>query len=263
MIKVNHNAGFFSCCSVRLEKIIEFYNLNKKLPDDVDSSCQFKLYKNENTLDNDITFEYFEKFNNKNIFIEIIDPIYYKHYYQYFNYKTLELKKISPFIEKYFSPSACIKNISNDLISKYNIDINNCVAIYYRGTDKINETELGSFDSYYNKLKEVIEIKKNLDILIQTDSSDFLDYIIDKLKNNNSNHIIIISENSTSSNSFGIHNEKKSSENYKDMKTLFASFLIISKCKYIICGSGNCSIWIIFYRGNADNVFQNLHYMWI
>ena len=156
-----------------------------------------------------------------------------------------------------------IQNISNDLISKYNIDINNCVSIYYRGTDKKKETKLGSFDSYYEKLNELIESKKNLDILIQTDTSDFLDYIRDKLKDNNTNNIIIIEENSTSSNSFGIHNEKKRSENYEDMKTLFATFLIIAKSKYIICSSGNCSIWIMFFRENANNVYQYLNNKWL
>ena len=31
----------------------------------------------------------------------------------------------------------------------------------------------------------------------------------------------------------------------------------MSKCKYVICGSsGNCSLWIALYRGNADNIFQ-------
>ena len=38
--KITHNAGFFSCCSVKLTKIVEFINLNKKLPDSVDSSAQ-------------------------------------------------------------------------------------------------------------------------------------------------------------------------------------------------------------------------------
>ena len=37
----------------------------------------------------------------------------------------------------------------------------------------------------------------------------------------------------------------------------------MSKCKYIICGSGNCSIWIMFYRENANNVFQNLNGEWL
>lgn len=47
IIKITHNAGFFSCCSVKLTKIVEFINLNKKLPDSVDSSAQFKYHNCE------------------------------------------------------------------------------------------------------------------------------------------------------------------------------------------------------------------------
>jgi hypothetical protein len=45
-------------------------------------------------------------------------------------------------------------------------------------------------------------------------------------------------------------------------KYYLAITIIMSKCKYIICGSGNCSIWIIFYRENANNVYQNLNNNW-
>ena len=46
MVQITYNnAGFFSCCSVKLYKIIEFINSNKRLPDNVDSSKQFKMYK--------------------------------------------------------------------------------------------------------------------------------------------------------------------------------------------------------------------------
>ena len=56
-IKIIHNAGFFSCCSVKLHQIIKFFNTQKKLPDIVDSSAQFKWYKTQNKS-NDITFDY-------------------------------------------------------------------------------------------------------------------------------------------------------------------------------------------------------------
>uniref|UniRef100_A0A6C0H8T3 Uncharacterized protein n=1 Tax=viral metagenome TaxID=1070528 RepID=A0A6C0H8T3_9ZZZZ len=39
--------------------------------------------------------------------------------------------------------------------------------------------------------------------------------------------------------------------------------IIMSKCHYIICGSGNCSQWIMYYRGNNNNVIQNLEGKWI
>ena len=38
--------------------------------------------------------------------------------------------------------------------------------------------------------------------------------------------------------------------------------VIISKCKYIICSSGNCSIWMMFYRGNNKNIIQHINGSW-
>ena len=54
-----------------------------------------------------------------------------------------------------------------------------------------------------------------------------------------------------------------SSMNYDFSKKYLAITIIMSKCKYIVCGSGNCSIWIMFYRGNGSNVFQQLNKQWI
>jgi hypothetical protein len=45
-------------------------------------------------------------------------------------------------------------------------------------------------------------------------------------------------------------------------KYYLAITIIMSKCKYVICGSGNCSIWIMLYRGNNKNVCQYLDGTW-
>ena len=49
---------------------------------------------------------------------------------------------------------------------------------------------------------------------------------------------------------------------YEFSKKYLAITIIMSKCKYIICGSGNCSIWIMLYRNNNINVVQNLNNEW-
>ena len=55
---------------------------------------------------------------------------------------------------------------------------------------------------------------------------------------------------------------KMKSQNYEFSKKYLAITIIMSRCKYIICGSGNCDIWIMFYRGNNKNVIQNLNGTW-
>ena len=101
----------------------------------------------------------------------------------------------------------------------------------------------------------IINVNKNIKILIQTDTSQFIDYINSK----NLENIIIINENKTSYTNKGIHNEQSRNENYYDMLNFLSTVLIISKCKYIICSSGNCSIWMMLYRGNNKNVIQYLN----
>ena len=45
-IVVDHNAGFFSCCTIRLQKIVDYYNENKIFPI-VDSTNQWAFYKDK------------------------------------------------------------------------------------------------------------------------------------------------------------------------------------------------------------------------
>jgi len=255
MIKITHNAGFFSCCAVKLTTIVNFINSNKRLPDNVDSSKQFIKYKNDKNKD--VTFDYFEHYENV-LDVNIIHPIHYHWGHQFKNYANLDYKCITPLIKKYFSPSTKINKIINNLEKKYNIVFANTVAAYYRGTDKSAETKLASFNDFYNQIIKIVNINKDINILLQTDCTIFIDYINNKkLKN-----VVIIEENKTSYSNKGIHNEQSSSTNYQDMFYFLSTIVILSKCKYIVCGSGNCSEWIMFYRGNNENVIQYLKGTW-
>jgi hypothetical protein len=250
-----HNAGFFSCCSVKLYNIIDYINSNFKLPDSVDSSRQFNLYKKDQ--EKDITFEYFEHYDNtKDIVIN--NYINYHFDYQFTDYSNLDYKNIVPIVNKYFYPSEQILEIIDNMKKKYNIDYDNTIGVYYRGTDKYIETQLSSFDNFYDKIKEINDLHPNKQIIIQTDTTQFIDFI----KNKNLDNIIIFDENITSYSNAGIHYERTNIENYDDMLNLFSIFLILSKCEYIVCSSGNCSIWIMFYRENNKNVYQFLNNTW-
>ena len=258
MLSITHNCGFFSCCSVRISTIIQFFSKNKCLPTQIDSSKQFSMYKIDENVD--ITYNFFENYVNVNEEIIYKNKIHIDDYnFQFDNYKNVDYKSVVPFVKKYFKPSCEVLNKVNTLLLKYNIDTTNCIGLYFRGTDKVRETLIDSFDVYYNKLNEIINLNKNIQIIIQTDSAQFLDYI----KNKSISNIIVITENSVSYTDRGIHNEKPQGENYIDIHNLFATFLIISKCKYVICSSGNCSIWIMYYREHSNNIYQNLNKVWL
>jgi len=253
------DAGFFSCCTVKLHYIVEYINEHHKLPTNINSDRLFTLYNPVPSTD--ITYTFFKPphaydYTYKNALIW-----HYKH--QFEPYSMLDFANILPLVKIYFEPSQTIKAIEHNLVKNYDICHDNCIALYYRGTDKSCETLIDSYESFYNKLIELQQHinNKQIQILIQTDTSQFLEYMMSKLTD--MKNVIIIKELLPSHTNYGTHHERTKEQNYNDIQQLCAVVQIAAKCRYIICSSGSVSNWIVLYRGNADNVYQNLNYKWI
>ena len=261
MLKITHNAGFFSCSSVRLDQIIAYFNSNKVLPKTVDSSTQYLWYKKN--INTNIVDDFFENYNNIDIDVEFFKNIDYHQSKQFENYKDLDYENICPFIKKYFSPSLQIKKIVLELEKKYNLNERsypNLCVLFYRGNDKSTETKLGSYEDIIDKANKLKQKNPNVVFIIQSDETEFIEKIrlefptsfyfekeIRHMKKNN---------NSTVDKIF-------KELNYDFSKYYLAITIIMSKCNYIICNSGNCSIWIMLYRGNSNNVDQFLVNEWV
>jgi hypothetical protein len=261
-LKITHHAGFFSCCSVKLEQLIIFFNKHKKLPRKVDGSNLFSLYKKQlhktkmysKTNQDDITFNYFEHYDNiKNTFIYKKD-IDYKNEYQFKSYSSLDYENISPFVKKYFSPSIKVNKIIQYIEQKYNLeDYNNLCVIFYRGNDKSTETNVSDYDLYIEKAKVIMRENENIRFLIQSDETEFIEKLISTFPNNSfyCKDEIRHMKKTLSTVDFVMRDT-----NHIFSFCFLAITIIMSKCKYIICGSGNCSIWIMLYRGHNNNVYQ-------
>lgn len=261
ILYTTHNAGFYSCCSIRLYDIINFYNKNKKFPDKVDSSQQFQQYKNNSTWNKDITFCFFEQ-ENKEITeknMELIPfPVRLNPHDtedQFSNYKLLNFEYIKPIIQKYFSISVPVKERLKYFESTYSIDYENTCAVFYRGNDKVTEVNQPTYQEMINKAKELHELYPSITFLVQTDVTEF----VTEFKNNFNNIIHLkeiptISSNNRTSIQYCINQEQRI-----DAVLLYnAAIQIISKCKYIICTSGNGEIWSMMYRGHTNGVYQYL-----
>ncbi len=249
---LGHEGGFFSCCSVRLYYLILFFNKYKQLPKTFDSKGFYTWYK-QNTTE-DITFEYFENYENINEMITYTRDINYHECYQYKKYTTLDLKVLLPLIHKYFTPTDEIMNIKNTIECKYSLDYDNICVLFYRGNDKITEISLPSFDEYILYADEILKKQPNIKFLIQSDETNFINVMRLQYP---TNHIVFNDEirhiprrNTT------VDKIIFKEHNYTYSKKYLAITLIMSKCKYIICNSGNCAIWTVFYRQNTDNVIQ-------
>jgi len=252
-------AGFYSCSSVRLHNIIEYFNKHKCLPTIVDSSEHYKLYKSKNENENniDIIFEYFEHYDNREK-INYEKNVDYDEDYQLIEYKKLDYEGIIPFVKKYFTPCQQIRQIVTNIETKYMInDYSNICVLFYRGNDKATEVNISNYDDVISHAKRILSKHPSVQFLIQSDETDFIErmstefpmnsfYFKDEIRhiNKQMSSVDLINANDT---------------NREFSKYYLAVMIIMSKCKYVICGStGNCSIWITFFRENAKNV---IHYL--
>jgi hypothetical protein len=254
-----HNYGFFSCCSVIMTRIIEYVNKSGKLPEVVDTSVMFRWYKDYQHHNLNITFDYFTHYNQ--ITEDVIQhPIDYHWEHQYNDYTTLEYDKICPIVRKYFTPSNEIKTIIQYIEQKYKIDYTNLSVLFYRGNDKNRETKICGYDEYVDYAKRIMSKNPATIFLIQSDETEFINYFARLYP---TNHVVFNDEirhmNKCGTTVDIVYNQ----HNFFFSKYYLAITIIMSKAKYIVCGSGNCSIWILFYRENAKNVFQNLKGTWI
>jgi hypothetical protein len=262
MYKVENNniiihtntGGFFSCSSIRLEAIIDYYNKNKKVPDSIDSTIQYDYYKINTDRNIDVSTHYFIKDTYENI--EINDIIEYSNNDQFKKYNSINYNLICPFIRKYFSPSDQIKIIINTIEKQYDIEnsnYNNICVIFFRGNDKALETTLPSYNEYIMKARLIKENNPSIKFLVQSDETEFINCMTKEFKDNTivfTDYIRHINNKITSvDNVFYNLNNTYS-------KYFLAIIIIMSKCKYIICNTGNCSIWIMFYRENSNDIIQ-------
>jgi hypothetical protein len=257
MLKTTHNAGFFSCCSVKLDNIINYVNTNNKLPNIVDSSQQFDWYKKTN---GDITFTYFEHYDKINVPVKL-QNIDYHHEKQFEDYNKLDYASICPYVKKYFSPSTNILKMIDDIEKKYNItNYNDVCLLFYRGNDKIIETSLCKYEEIIEKANHVLNLNPNVKFLIQSDETEFIQKMIDTFPSNTFYFKDEIRHMSKNNSTVDIVFRNT---NFEFSQLYLAITIIMSKCNYIIFGSGNCSIWIMLYREHSNNMFQYLNGVWL
>ena len=245
--------------------MVYYFNTHEALPTHIDDSELFDMYKPDPYAGQDITHHFFRPRDDVHIdfsgALQIMDE---RIEDQFSPYSGLHFSVVQPFLEKYYSPSQSILDLQASLIPKYGIDVSTTCAIYYRGTDKRQETMIGSFDLYAAKMSELIRGDRTIQIILQSDSYPFLEYMFEyadahKIQNN----IIVFEENVTTASNQGVHFLRRGDKAYQDIQHLFASLLVMSQCKYIICSSSNVSMWMMYYRGHATNVHQLLNNRWV
>ena len=256
-ITVAHKHGFFSCCSIILDNIAQFCNLYGVLPEYVDSSGSFDWYKPPG-LEGDITRHYFEPEHDDPIFQTEL-PIDFHHRHQWKDYKLLRYDQLGQLVREYFAPTAEIRGLVSDMESRYQIaDYENICLLFYRGNDKTIETQLCGYDEFVEKARAVQAKNPGVRFLIQSDETEFIHRMSSEFPDS------FYLKDDIRHMSKCVHSVDLVAPqyNYVFSKKYLAITILMGKCKHIICNTGNCSLWIMLYRGNADNVYQNFDGIW-
>ena len=250
---INHKSGLFSGINIRFLKICSYYNNIGRLPDIVDSSSSFNHYHSKRN----VSLEIFKinSYKDKPLLRSKIKLTSDNKDLQFSNYKKLNFDHINPILTHYFTPGYEIQQKIIEIETKYKIDYNNTICLFYRGNDKSRETNLPTYSDFNYKLKNIIESESQF--LIQSDETEFLNYF-QKLYPKKclifEDEIRHISKSDTTVEKLPLTSDKKLDFTYN----FIAIVIIMSKCKKIILTSGNISQFIVMYRGNSNNIHQYL-----
>lgn len=250
VIKMNHDAGFFSVCNINLRTVIGYYSSNKKFCL-IDTEDQWNWYKD---ISENIYNKFF-KFNSETFSVDVKSFTESDDEDQFSDYSLINYDFVCPFVKKYFSPSDDVLILKDELIRKYNIDTSKLISLCYRGNDKMKETNLPSYEEMELKLLEIKQTYPDHRILIQSDENDFYNYFTEKYDD-----LIVIDEitkidkNPYTAVQYTIPNGQK----IKNAQTFLSIMLIMSESDVVILNSGNIGLWTCLYRGTNKNVHQFL-----
>ena len=256
ILVVKHNSGFFSCCSFLLQKIIEYFNAYSRLPEAVDTSNQFLWYRPQNYTGNESIIKYFFTEGSQGI-RRTPYPILFYHFDQFKDYTALPLVHLKPFIQKYFTVSEGVNTLVKGMESTYLINPKTTCVLFYRGNDKATETALPEYGDYLARARALLEENPSMRFLLQSDETEFIEamsvlpnsfYMKDEIRH--------IRRATTSVDLLG------RTDTFEFSLRFLAITVIMSQCRWVICNSGNCSLWIVLFRGNVNGVQQFLNGVW-
>jgi len=247
-LDITHSFGFFSNCSVTLWSLTREYPSERYMK--VNWPCQDQ-WRNDHQAGKNLFDRYFHPNTNLDTHaLANLLPIDHHGVY-----RDLPFDKLTPYIENYFTPSEIVRNKLDELVNKYEIDFNNTIGLWYRGTDKFTELTPVPPRFYTNEVQRLIPKNPRLRVLLQTDQEQIRDIFVREL----GERVFYFSELPVTKSSIGIRNvsrEDRGISNFEFGITLLAVVNIFAKCRYLVTHTGNVSLWMYLYRGTARNTCQ-------
>lgn len=257
---VKHTAGFFSCCSVLLEKLTQHCFDNKKHPRVLQTTHLFDYYKPIGQP-GDIMKQFFVQPDKLSLTpVNITEP--FSHKLQFADYRTLNFSLTNQFIGQYFTPSLRVKSIVRALEQKYRLNYENLCVLFYRGNDKKREAKLAPHSDFVERGKITLQQDPKTKFLVQSDETEFIEAMIQEF---GKERCIVFRDEirHMSHRNDTVDKVFPRADNFKFALNFLAITLIMSRANSLIIPNGNCSLWICLFRGNAEKTQQYLEGKWI
>jgi hypothetical protein len=236
----DHESGFYSCINEVRNSLCRLLNY-KIYPEKISFINTLYWYRYTEDL-----YPYLYKSNQENI-----EKLKEKDFdFEYWcptaiPFTFLKMEDVKMVEDAYFQPSDFVQQRVTQLEQKYNINYENTVAVFHRGTDKGREAELQPVDWWIEYTDKILD--KDSRILFQTDELDFKNKFLEKYNPN-----IFTFEEMIFSENYVLPQS-----NRVQWSVDFESIMrIISKCYKIFTHAGNGGIIPVLYRGSLKNVYH-------
>ncbi len=248
-----HNYGFFSCCCVLLWNIQEIQQIGLPLPSRMDFSQGFEPFKNDaqQAAQADI---YPLLFQPGEAGTDTALP-QLPRINQHGVYRLLPYRRIAPFIERHFRPSARALDIQHRLVRRYNIDPAKTLAVVYRGTDKSTEVRLAPAEHYVALARRLLMLNPTHRLWIQTDEWA----VRQAFRRAFGERCFYLHEMPVSSNGKVVHqlDEQALQMDRSEFGVLLVAVnSLLAQCDVVINHTGNMALWLCLFRGHGRNVWQ-------
>ena len=257
-LKPRHDAGFFSVMSVILAEILHYRRagLETTSIDDRDIFKKFKDGVGDSVLE--LVVDRHRWASNDDL--DLLRPIPAfgargRYSPNSMAYKSLDHAAITYFVDRYFTPSASVRALQAHWASKYDVEIGSAVVVCYRGTDKVTEVKPASFEDYADQIGRMAGASA-VDIIVQTDQKQFLEFIGDRFPG----RVKFIDDIPMTTGTTVIHNLDLTDEfglTRRDFGLrLFAMAAWLSQARWLLTSSGNVGFWLALLRGHSRGLYQ-------
>jgi len=254
------NSGFYSNSYQTFLSLIMCLN-SGIIPDKINYAQGFWYFKRDKNLD---IYPLFYKTNyninelpvNKNLFLP--DSFNGANTYNLDTIKLYNFEDYTKILNCFFSPSDQINTIKQQLISKYNINFERTISVFYRGTDKHTECRLPSKEYVLEQTKKLTNIHPECRVLIQTDQLQVRDFF----KQEFGEKCFYFDEavvTDTSKVTWLIIHEETNDDPIAKAQIFDAVLRLVAECKYVVNHTGNCGAFVDLFRGNMENTFKYNH----